>query len=399
MNNVYMDNNATTCMTKEVVDAMMPYFIDTFGNASSKFYGIGRNAEQALYKMRESVAKSLNAAKVNEIYFTGSGCEADNWAIKGAALANRSKGNHIITSKIEHHAVLNTCEYLEKHGFEVTYLDVDEYGIVDPAAVEAAICDNTVLISIMTANNEIGTIEPIAEIAKIAKAHKVIFHTDAVQAIGHMKIDLQELGVDMLSLSAHKFHGPKGVGMLYIRNGVRIDNLIHGGGQERGKRAATENLAGIAGLAKALELAVENLDENVAAMIKKRDKLIKGIRDNIPYVRLNGPEDERRLCNNANFSFKYVEGESILMMLDMNGICASSGSACASGSLDPSHVLLAIGLPHEIAHGSLRLSIGEDTTDEEIDYVIKTLPPIISRLRDMSPLYEEVLKGEKNNVQ
>lgn len=381
-------------MTKEVAEAMQPYFTDIFGNASSKFYGIGRKAETALGELRQSVAKSLNAAKPNEIYFTGSGCEADNWAIKGIAFANQKKGNHIITSKIEHHAILNTCEYLEKHGFEVTYLDVDEYGIIDPKSVEEAITDKTILISIMTANNEIGSVEPIAEIAKIAKAHKVIFHTDAVQAIGHMKIDVQELGVDMLSLSAHKFHGPKGVGALYIRNGIRIDNLIHGGGQERGKRAATENLAGIAGLAKALEIAVNNLDKNVSVMTQKRDRLIKGITEAIPYTRLNGPIGENRLCNNANFSFKYIEGESILMLLDMYGICASSGSACASGSLDPSHVLLAIGLPHEIAHGSLRLSIGEDTSDEEIDYVIKTLPPIIQRLRNMSPLYEEVLRGE-----
>ena len=367
MNSVYMDNNATTSLKKEVLNAMMPYYTDIYGNASSKFYKIGRDAEQALYKLRESVAKSLNAKNVNEIYFTGSGCEADNWAIKGIALANKSKGNHIITSKIEHHAILSTCEYLEKHGFEVTYLDVDEYGFVSPKAVEDAIKDNTILISIMTANNEIGTVEPIKEIAEIAKKHRVIFHTDAVQAIGHMKIDLQDLGVDLLSISAHKFHGPKGVGMLYIRNGIRIDNLIHGGGQERGKRAATENLAGIAGLA---------------------------IRKNIPYCRLNGPEDEGRLCNNVNFSFQYVEGESILMMLDMKGVAASSGSACASGSLDPSHVLIAIGLPHEIAHGSLRLSVGDETTEEDVDYVVEVLPPIIQRLRDMSPLYEGVEKGD-----
>ncbi len=385
-----MDNNATTSLKKEVLDAMLPYYTDIYGNASSKFYKVGRDAEQALYKMRESVAKSINAPNVNEIYFTGSGCEADNWAVKGAAMANRKKGNHIITTKIEHHAILNTCEYLERHGFEVTYLDVDEYGFVTPEQVEAAIKDTTVLITIMTANNEIGTIEPIKEIAEVAKKHKVIFHTDAVQAIGHMKIDVKELGVDMLSLSAHKFHGPKGVGMLYIRNGVRIDNLIHGGGQERGKRAATENLAGIAGLAKALEIAVADLDKNVAHCRKMRDRLIKGIRDNIPYCRLNGPEDEGRMCNNANFSFQYVEGESILMMLDMNGIAASSGSACASGSLDPSHVLMAIGLPHEIAHGSLRLSVGEDTTEEDVDYVVSVLPSIIQRLRDMSPLYEGV---------
>ncbi|MCD8180410.1 MAG: cysteine desulfurase NifS, partial [Firmicutes bacterium] len=389
-----MDNNATTSMKKEVLDAMIPYYTDIYGNASSKFYRIGRDAEQALYKMRESVAKSIGAENVNEIYFTGSGCEADNWAIKGIAYANSKKGNHIITTKIEHHAILSACEYLEKHGFEVTYLDVDEYGIVSAQAVEDAITDKTILISVMTANNEIGSIEPIKEIAEIAKRHKVIFHTDAVQAIGHMKINVSELGVDMLSLSAHKFHGPKGVGMLYIRNGVRIDNLIHGGGQERGKRAATENLAGIAGLAKALEIAVNDLDENTAHMRKMRDRLIEGIRKNIPYCRLNGPDDDRRLCNNVNFSFQYVEGESILMMLDMKGIAASSGSACASGSLDPSHVLIAIGLPHEIAHGSLRLSVGEDTTEEDVDYVIETLPPIIQRLRDMSPLYEGVEKGD-----
>ncbi len=391
---VYMDNNATTYMKKEVLDAMLPYYTDIFGNASSRFYRVGRDAEQALYKLRESVAKNIGAANVNEIYFTGSGCEADNWAIKGIASANRGKGNHIITSKIEHHAILNTCEYLEKNGFEVTYLDVDEYGRVSPEAVESAITENTILISIMTANNEIGTIEPIKEIGEIAKKHKVIFHTDAVQAIGHMPINVQDLGVDMLSLSAHKFHGPKGVGMLYIRNGVKIDNLIHGGGQERGKRAATENLAGIAGLAKALEIATSELNENVAKMTKLRDKLINGIQERIPYCRLNGAVGADRLCNNVNFSFRYIEGESILMMLDMKGVAASSGSACASGSLDPSHVLLAIGLPHEIAHGSLRLSVGDDTTEADVDYVLDVLPPIIQRLRDMSPLYEEVLKGE-----
>ncbi len=391
---VYMDNNATTYMKKEVLDAMIPYYTDIFGNASSKFYKVGRDAEQALYKLRESVAKNIGAAKANEIYFTGSGCEADNWAIKGIAMANRGKGNHIITSKIEHHAILNTCEYLEKHGFEVTYLDVDEYGVVKPETVENAITENTILISIMTANNEIGTIEPIKEIGEIAKKHKIIFHTDAVQAIGHMPVNVQEMGVDMLSLSAHKFHGPKGVGMLYIRNGVKSDNLIHGGGQERGKRAATENLAGIAGLAKALEIAVDELDANTSKMTVLRDKLINGIQEKIPYCRLNGAPGNGRLCNNVNFSFKYVEGESILMMLDMKGVAASSGSACASGSLDPSHVLLAIGLPHEIAHGSLRLSVGDDTTESDVDYVLEVLPGIIQRLRDMSPLYEEILKGE-----
>ena len=390
---VYLDNNATTSLKKEVLEEMLPYYTEVYGNASSKFYEIGRIAENAVFSIRERVAKQLGA-KTNEIYFTASGCEADNWAIKGIAFANKDKGNHIITTKIEHHAILSTCEYLEKHGFCVTYLDVDAYGHIKAEDVEKAINDNTILVSVMTANNEIGTIEPISEIAKVCKAHKVIFHTDAVQAIGHMKINVEELGVDMLSLSAHKFHGPKGVGVLYIRNGVKIDNLIHGGGQERGKRAATENIAGMAGLAKALELTNHNLDKNIAKMKSLRDKLINGVLERIPYSRLNGPVGETRLCNNANFSFKYIEGESILMLLDMNQIAASSGSACASGSLDPSHVLLAIGLPHEIAHGSLRLSVGEDTTEEEIDYVLEKLPPIIERLRMMSPLYEEVLKGE-----
>lgn len=391
---VYLDNNATTSLKKEVLEEMLPYYTEVYGNASSKFYEIGRIAENAVADIRERVANQLGA-KTNEIYFTASGCEADNWAIKGVAFANKDKGNHIITSKIEHHAILSAFEYLEKHGFSVTYLDVDAEGHISPEDVENAICDKTILVSVMTANNEIGTIEPIREIAEVCKKHKVIFHTDAVQAIGHMKIDVAELGVDMLSLSAHKFHGPKGVGVLYIRNGVKIDNLIHGGGQERGKRAATENIAGMAGLAKALELANGHLEENCVKMKKLRDKLISGVLENIPYSRLNGPKDETRLCNNANFSFKYIEGESILMLLDMNGIAASSGSACASGSLDPSHVLLAIGLPHEIAHGSLRLSVGEDTTEEEIDYVLEKLPPIIERLRMMSPLYEEVLRGER----
>ena len=392
MKSVYLDNNATTYMKKEVVDAMLPYLYENFGNASSKFYQIGREAEQAVASFREKIADILGA-KPNEIYFTGSGCEADNWAIKGIADAYRNKGNHIITSQIEHHAVLSACEFLEKHGFEVTYLPVDEYGIVNPIDVEKAITDKTILISIMTANNEIGAIEPICEISEIAKKHKIIFHTDAVQAIGHMRVNVNELGVDMLSLSGHKFHGPKGIGVLYIRNGIRISNLIHGGGQERGKRAATENVAAMAGIAKALEIATDDLDENIKKLTEKRDRLIKGISEKIPYCRLNGPVGDNRLCNNVNFSFKYIEGESILMLLDMKGVAASSGSACASGSLDPSHVLLAIGLPHEIAHGSLRLSVGDDTTDEDIDYVLEVLPPIIERLRMMSPLYEEVIRN------
>ncbi len=393
MKSVYMDNNATTYMKKEVLDAMLPYYTTYFGNASSKFYEVGRQAESAVLKFRESIAKEIGA-NTNEIYFTGSGCEADNWAIKGIADAYRAKGNHIITTSIEHHAILNTCQFLEKHGYDVTYLPVDEFGRVNPEDVEKAITDKTILISVMTANNEIGVIEPIKEISKIAKAHKIIFHTDAVQAIGHMKINVDDLGVDMLSVSGHKFHGPKGVGFLYIRKGIRITNLIHGGGQERGKRAATENVAGMAGIAKALEIANAELDENVAKMTKLRDMLIDGIEKRIPYCRLNGPRGDQRLCNNVNFSFKYIEGESILMLLDMKGVAASSGSACASGSLDPSHVLLAIGLPHEIAHGSLRLSIGDDTTEDDINYVLEVLPPIVERLRMMSPLYEEVLRKE-----
>ena len=386
---VYMDNNATTRMSNEVFEAMKPYFTEIYGNASSKFYKTGRLAEAALVGFRERVAKQFGV-RPNEIYFTASGCEADNWAIKGIADAYRDKGNHIITSSIEHHAILGACEFMEKHGFEVTYLPVDEKGRVNPADVEAAITDKTILISVMTANNEIGTIEPICEIAKIAKAHGIVMHTDAVQAMGHMRVNVPELGVDMLSVSAHKFHGPKGVGLLYIRNGVRISNLIHGGGQERGKRAATENLAGIAGMCTALEIANKNLDANVAKMTMLRDKLIDGISSKIPHCILNGATGADRLCNNVNFSFKYVEGESILMLLDMKGVAASSGSACASGSLDPSHVLLATGLPHEVAHGSLRLSVSPETTVEDVDYVIEVLPAIIDRLRKMSPLYEGV---------
>lgn len=390
---VYLDNNATTALKKEVLDSMLPYLTEHYGNASSKFYKIGRNAEQAAYSFRETIANAIGA-KTNEIYFTGSGCEADNWAIKGIVDAYSNKGNHIITSSVEHHAILNTCAFLEKHGYKVTYLPVDKYGYVDPAAVENAITEDTILISIMTVNNEIGTVQPIAEIGEIARKHKILFHTDAVQAVGHMKIDVNEMGVDLLSMSAHKFHGPKGIGALYIKNGIKISNLIHGGGQERGKRAATENVAGMAGMAKAIELATQNLDKNIKHMSKLRDMLIEGIQEKIPYCILNGPVPEERNCNNVNFSFKYIEGESILMMLDMKGVAASSGSACASGSLDPSHVLLAIGLPHAIAHGSLRLSVSEFTTEEDVRYLLEVLPPIVERLRMMSPLYEEVLRKE-----
>ncbi len=388
---IYMDNNATTRVSEEVLEAMLPHFVQNYGNASSKFYKIGSDARSVVDAARESVAKSIGS-KTNEVYFTGSGCEADNWAIKGIAFANRGKGNHIITSAIEHHAVLNTCHWLEGQGFEVTYLPVDSEGRVSPESVENAITENTILISIMTVNNEIGTIQPIREISEIAKSHKVLFHTDAVQAAGHMPIDVAELGVDLLSISAHKFHGPKGVGVLYIRNGVKIDNLIHGGGQERGKRAATENVAGIVGLAKALEIAVRDMEKNHNHCLMLQKKLIEGIEKNIPYTRLNGSRT-KRASSNVNFSFRFIEGESILMMLSMYGIAASSGSACASGSLDPSHVLLAIGLPHEIAHGSIRFSVSSETTEEEVDYVLEVLPGIVQRLREMSPLYEKVMKG------
>ena len=381
-------------MSKEVAEAMQPYFIDIFGNASSKFYGIGRKAERALHELRQSVAKSLNAANPNEIYFTGSSCEADNWAIKGVAFANQRKGNHIITSKIEHHAILNTCEYLEKHGFEVTYLDVDEYGVVDPKAVEAAITDKTILISIMTAHNEIGAIEPIAEIAKIAKAHKVIFHTDAVQAFGQLPINVDECHIDMLSASGHKINGSKGIGFLYIRKGVKIRSFVHGGAQERQRRAGTLNVPGIVGMGKAAEIAAKNMEESIAYQTKLRDHLIARVMEEIPYTKLNG-HPIQRLANNANFCFRFIEGESMLILLDQSGVCGSSGSACTSGSLDPSHVLLAIGLPHEIAHGSLRLTLSNDTTLEDIDFVVDRLKGIIEHLRSMSPLYEDFVKHQK----
>ncbi|MBR2499932.1 MAG: cysteine desulfurase NifS [Clostridia bacterium] len=386
---VYLDNSATTPVKKEVLDAMMPYFTENFGNASS-IYKIGRMAKEALEKAREKVAAAIGA-KPNEIYFTGSGSEADNWAIKGIAENYASKGKHIISTQIEHHAVLHTLEYLEKQGYSVTYLPVDSDGLISIDDLKAAIKDDTILITVMTANNEIGTIQPIAEIGEIAKEKGIIFHTDAVQAIGMIDIDVKALNIDMLSMSAHKFGGPKGVGALYVRNGIRLDNFVHGGGQERRKRAGTENVAGIVGMAKAITIATENLSEKTAKIKALRDKLIAGIEENIPYIRLNGHR-EKRLAGNVNFSFQFIEGEALLLMLDLNNIAASSGSACTSGSLDPSHVLLAIGLPHEIAHGSLRLSIGDINTDEDIDYVLSKLPGIVQRLREMSPLYERVSK-------
>lgn len=385
MNRIYLDNAATTAVSQKVLEKMLPYFTQHFGNASS-VYDTGRDARKALEEARRAVADSLHA-KPSEIYFTAGGSESDNWAIKGAAYAHQGKGKHIITTQIEHHAVLHTCEYLEKQGFEVTYLPVDEYGLVTAAQVEKALRPDTILISIMAANNEIGTVMPIAEIGRMARECKVLFHTDAVQAIGAMEVDVEEWHVDMLSLSAHKFHGPKGVGALYIRNGVRLDNFIHGGAQERGRRAGTENVAGIVGLGEAIRLATLDLPAHVQKVSALRDALIKGILEHIPEVRLNG-HPAKRLPGNVSVSIRYIEGEAMLLRLDMAGIAASSGSACTSGSLDPSHVLLAIGLPHEIAHGSLRFSLSGDTTREEVDEVIRILPGIIKTLREMSPLYE-----------
>jgi len=388
---VYLDNAATTFTRKEVVDEMLPYFTDIYGNPSS-VHSFGREAKKALETARERVAKALNAQS-SEIFFTSSGTEADNWAIKGVALANQKKGNHIITTSIEHHAVLHTCQYLEKQGFDITYLPVDQYGLVTPEQVKEAITDKTVLISIMFANNEIGTIMPIKEIGAIAKERGVYFHTDAVQAVGNIPIDVNELNVDLLSLSGHKFYGPKGVGALFVRRGVKIHPFMHGGAQERNRRAGTENLPAIVGLGKAIEIAVEKLPEHAKQVSKLRDKLIKGIMEKIDYVHLNG-HPEKRLPGNVNFSFEFIEGESLLLSLDLKGIAGSSGSACTSGSLDPSHVLLAIGLSHELAHGSLRLTIGEQNTEEEIDYVLEVLPDIVQRLREMSPLFNQKKGGQ-----
>ncbi len=386
MNRIYLDNAATTPVSQQVLDKMIPYFREQYGNASS-IYQTGREARKAVDFARRQAAAAINA-KVQEVYFTAGGSESDNWAIKGAAFTLSSKGNHIITTSVEHHAVLHTCQWLEKQGFDVSYLPVDEYGRVTAAQVEEAITDQTILITIMAANNEIGTLMPIADIAKVAKEHKVLFHTDAVQCMGAVPVDVAALGVDMLSLSAHKFHGPKGVGLLYIRSGVRIDSLIHGGAQERGKRAGTENLPGIVGLGEAIELAGAKQEENARRLTLLRDQLIKGLLETIPYTRLNGHPTER-LPGNVNVSIQYIEGEAMLLRLDMAGIAASSGSACTSGSLDPSHVLLAIGLPHEIAHGSLRFSLSDESTQQDVDEVLKTLPGIVKVLRAMSPIYPE----------
>ncbi len=383
-NKIYFDNAATTKLRKEVLDEMLPFLQDDYGNPSS-VYEIARANKKAIEGAREKVAAAINS-RPDEIYFTGGGTEADNWAIKGIAEAYRQRGNHIITLGIEHHAVLHTCKYLSKNGCEITYLPVDENGIVNPADVLAAIKPTTVLITIMFANNEIGTIQPIKEIGQIARQHDIIFHTDAVQAVGHVPIDVVDMNIDMLTLSAHKLYGPKGVGALYVRKGIKLPPLIHGGAQERNKRAGTENVAGIVGLGKAIELIVQEMPEEYQRLSDLRDKLIREILFNIPNTRLNG-DPVRRLPGNVNISFEFIEGESLLLLLDMKGIFASSGSACTSGSLDPSHVLLSIGLPHEVAHGSLRITLGRYNTQEEVDTFVRELPPIVQRLREISPLY------------
>ena len=389
---LYLDNAATTKTAPEVVDAMLPYFTEHYGNPSS-VYSFSSGNKEMISTQREAIADTLGAS-ANEIYFTAGGSESDNWALKATAEAYAGKGNHIITTKIEHHAILHTAQYLEKRGFEVTYVDVDEDGKVKLDELKAAIRPTTILISVMFANNEIGTIQPIKEIGEIAKEHGILFHTDAVQAYGQLPINVDECHIDMLSASGHKFNGPKGIGFLYIRKGVKIRSFVHGGAQERKRRAGTENVPGIVGIGTAAKRAANTREERVAKETEVRDYLIDRVLKEIPYCRLNGHRTDR-LPNNANFSFRFVEGESLLIMLDMKGICASSGSACTSGSLDPSHVLLAIGLPHEIAHGSLRLTINEEITKEDIDYVVDNLKEIVAHLRNMSPLYEDFVKKQK----
>lgn len=386
---VYLDNAATTSTKKEVVDAMYPFFTESFGNPSSVYDFAAKN-KKAVNDSRQTIADALHA-DVRDIYFTAGGSESDNWALIATAEAYENKGKHIITSKIEHHAILHTCDYLESRGFEITYIDVDENGILKLDELKKAIRPDTILISVMFANNEIGTIQPIKEIGGIAKEHDILFHTDAVQAFGQIPINVDELHIDMLSASGHKLHGPKGIGFLYIRKGLKLRSFIHGGAQERKRRAGTENVPGIVGLGKAVSIAVETMDERIKHETEVRDYMIEKIKKTIPYCRLNG-DRTKRLPNNVNFSFQFVEGESLLIMLDMEGICASSGSACTSGSLDPSHVLLAIGLPHEIAHGSLRMTLSEETTIEDADYVIDKLQGIVAKLRSMSPLYEDFVK-------
>lgn len=391
---IYLDNAATTPARPEVVQAMLPYFTQKFANPSA-IYSITNEVNSAIDNARKTIAKSLNA-NANEIYFTAGGSESDNWAIKSTAYALKDKGKHIITSKIEHHAVLHTCQFLEKSGYEVTYLDVDEDGVVKLDDLKAAIRPDTILISIMSANNEIGTIQPIKEIGAIAKEHGILFHTDAVQAYAHIPMDVDEMNIDMLSASGHKLNGPKGIGFLYVRKGTKLPSFIHGGAQERKKRAGTENVTGIIGLGKAVEIAFDTLDERIKKERELSNRLIERISKEIPYARLNGHRTDR-LPNNVNFSFQFIEGESMLLMLDSKGICASSGSACTSGSLDPSHVLLAIGLPHEIAHGSLRLTLSEVNTIEEMDYVVDNLKVIVDGLRKMSPLYEDFVRKNSGN--
>lgn len=391
---IYLDNAATTKTAPEVVDAMLPYFSEYYGNAST-IYSLGAESKKAMDHARQTIADSLGA-KPEEIYFTAGGSESDNWALKATAEAYASKGKHIITTKIEHHAILHTCEYLEKRGFEITYLNVDRDGLISLDELKAAIRPNTILISVMFANNEIGTIEPIAEIGEIAKEHGVLFHTDAVQAYAQVPINVDEMHIDMLSASGHKLNGPKGIGFLYIRKGVKIRSFVHGGAQERSRRAGTENIPGIVGLGAAVERAMRIMDTKTRKEIELRDYLIGRLENEIPHCWLNGHRT-KRLPNNINFSFLFIEGESMLIMLDMKGICASSGSACTSGSLDPSHVLLAIGLKHEEAHGSLRLTLSEESTKEEMDIVAEEVKKIVQRLRDMSPLYEDFLKSQKNN--
>lgn len=389
---VYLDNAATTKTHPEVVEAMLPYFTEKYGNPSA-IYDFASQSKSGVTTAREQIA-SLIGARTEDIYFTAGGSEADNWALKAAVEAYGNKGKHIITTAIEHHAILHTADYLEKQGCEVTYLPVDEYGMIRLSDLEAAIRTDTILISVMFANNEIGTVQPIKEIGAIAKKHGILFHTDAVQAYGHVPINVDEMNIDMLSASGHKFNGPKGIGFLYIRKGVKIRSFVHGGAQERKRRAGTENVPGIVGMGKAAQLAKESMDERMKYEIGLRDYLIDQVMQKIPFTRLNGHRYDR-LPNNVNFSFQFIEGESLLIMLDMAGICASSGSACTSGSLDPSHVLLAIGLPHEIAHGSLRLTLSEETTKEDIDYVVENLVKIVERLRSMSPLYEDYMKKAK----
>lgn len=386
---IYLDNAATTKTAPEVVEAMIPFFTENYGNPSS-IYSFAAKNKETITKQRDIIADALGA-QANEIYFTAGGSESDNWALKATAEAYKNKGNHIITTKIEHHAILHTADYLEKNGYEVTYLDVDENGVVKLEDLRAAIRPTTILISVMFANNEIGTIQPIKEIGEIAKEHGILFHTDAVQAFGQVPIQVDEYHIDMLSASGHKLNGPKGIGFLYIRKGVKIRSFVHGGAQERKRRAGTENVPGIVGIGTATARAIASMEERTAKEIELRDYLIKRVLEEVPYTKLNG-HPTKRLPNNANFSFRFIEGESLLIMLDMKGICGSSGSACTSGSLDPSHVLLAIGLPHEIAHGSLRLTLSEETTKEEIDYVVESIKEIVKNLRNMSPLYEDFMK-------